>query len=124
MPGARCCGADRSGRGWRRRGRPPGRWGSSRGDLALAGTPTRALARDHDALHEELTAPDAPRLAALEGAVEAGVTHGAVGAQSLGVLHVGRGLGEPELCVVRATGNGCRLCSVVEGRSSSAVSCM
>src|SRR3954467_11666561 len=71
-----------------------------RGHLVLAGTATRPLAGDDGALDEELSTPDAPRLTALEGTVEAERAHRAVDAQGLGVLHIAWRLGEPELRVV------------------------
>src|SRR6266700_469966 len=74
------------------------------GDVGLAGTAPRPLAGDDDALDEELAAPDAPGLLALESALEAGLTDGAVGAHRLGELDVGRGLGEEELGLDAAAG--------------------
>src|SRR5690349_2258560 len=71
-----------------------------RGHLVLAGTTTRTLAGDDDALDEELSTPHAPRLATLEGPVQAERADRAVDAQGLGVLHVARRLGEPQLRVV------------------------
>ena len=61
----------------------------SRGRLVLAGSATRPLAGNHHSLEEELTAPDSPGLATLEGAVEAERPDRAVHAQRLGKLHVG-----------------------------------
>src|SRR4051812_39513566 len=71
-----------------------------RGQLVLAGAATRALAGDDDSLDEELSTPHAPWLAALESTNEAERAHRAVDAQGLGVLHIARRLGEPELRVV------------------------
>ena len=56
--------------------------------VGLAGTAAGPLARHDDALDEELTAPDTPRLPALEGAGQACGADGAVGAQGLRVLDV------------------------------------
>src|SRR3954468_24533010 len=74
--------------------------GCLRGDLVLAGTATRTLAGHDDALDEELSAPHTPRLATLEGAVEAECADRAVDTESLRELHVARRLGEPQLRVV------------------------
>jgi hypothetical protein len=52
-----------------------GRVGSG-GDVDLAGTATRTLAGDDDAGHDQLAAPDAPGLPALEGAGEARLRRG------------------------------------------------
>jgi hypothetical protein len=51
-------------------------------------------------LEEQLSAPDAPGLTPLQSSGEAEVPHGAVLAQRLGELDVGRRLGEPQLRVV------------------------
>src|SRR3954466_2690883 len=66
----------------------------------LARTASRALARDHDAAFEDLPAPDTPGLAAVEGAGQARRPHGAVGAEALRELQLGRALGEPQLRVL------------------------
>src|SRR4051795_7042596 len=66
----------------------------------LARAAPRALARDHNAAFEDLAAPDAPRLAAVEGAGQARRPHGAVGAEALRELQLGRTLGEPQLRVL------------------------
>ncbi|ACQ81137.1 hypothetical protein Bcav_2892 [Beutenbergia cavernae DSM 12333] len=75
--------------------RPSGRGG--RRHLGLARTAAAALARDDDAVHEHLAAPDAPRLAPADGAREALDAERAVGAQGLGPLDVVTALGEPEV---------------------------
>ncbi|GAA2929228.1 hypothetical protein GCM10020221_26290 [Streptomyces thioluteus] len=68
----------------------------------LARAATGALAGHDDALDEELAAPDAPRLATVLGAGEAGLAQRAGLAERLGVLHVRRRLGEEDLRVVAA----------------------
>src|SRR3954451_21887173 len=70
--------------------------GASRRHL-LPWTASRSLARDHDAAFEDLAAPDAPGLAAVQRAGQARRPHGAVGAEALGTLQLGRALGEPQL---------------------------
>src|SRR3954454_8811494 len=79
--------------------------GASRRHL-LAGTASRSLAGDHDAAFEDLAAPDTPRLAAVEGAGQARRPHGAVGAEALRELQLGRALGEPQLRVLDAARQG------------------
>jgi hypothetical protein len=74
------------------------------GDFVLAGPAAGPLARDHHALEEELSSPDAPRLAALERSVEAEGPDRALLAEGLGGLHVDGGLGEPQLGVVGPAG--------------------
>jgi len=54
-------------------------------------------------LKEQLSSPDAPRLAALECPCQALRTNGAVKAQGLGELDVGRRFGEEQVRVVRPT---------------------
>src|SRR4051794_1496483 len=66
----------------------------------LARAAPRSLARDHGAAFEDLAAPDAPGLAAVERAGQARRPHGAVGAEALGDLQLGRALGEPQLRVL------------------------
>jgi hypothetical protein len=66
-----------------------GTGGRLRGDLVLAGSAAGTLAGDHHSLEEELTAPDAPGLPALECSVEAQCLDRAALAEELGVLHVG-----------------------------------
>src|SRR4051794_13596294 len=73
--------------------------GASRRHL-LARTASRSLAGDHDATFEDLAAPDTPWLATVEGAGQARRPHGAVGAEALGELQLGRALGEPQLRVL------------------------
>src|SRR5215470_11649309 len=73
--------------------------------LALARASARPLARHDDAGDEQLAAPDAPRLPALESAGEAVSADGAGPAQRLRVLDVGWRLGEPEFRVVDQTRN-------------------
>src|SRR5215472_13692026 len=75
---------------------PCGRGGSGR-DLILARTPARPLARDDLAAQEQLSAPDAPWLPALDGAGQAPVPDRAVGTQRLGELHVVGRLGEEQV---------------------------
>src|SRR3954451_22814407 len=72
----------------------------------LARPATRPLASDHGALNEQLPAPDAPWLLALEGAGEALDARGAEPAERLRELDVLGPLGEPELRVVVAARNG------------------
>jgi hypothetical protein len=89
----------------------------SGGLLVLARTPARTLAGDHHSLEEQLSAPDAPGLTPLQGSGEADVPHGALLAQRLGVLDVGRRLGEPQVRVVDSSGKqlvGHRVGPVVE----------
>ena len=57
------------------------------------------LARHHDSAHEQLAAPDTPRLAPLQRAGQAQVAHRAVPAQRLRRLDVGRRLGEEQIRV-------------------------
>jgi len=71
------------------------RW--SGGHLRLAGAATRPLAGHDDTRDEQLAAPDAPGLPALQRTGEAGQPDGAVRAQRLGVLDVRRALREEEL---------------------------
>ena len=59
----------------------------------------------HAAVLEELAAPDAPRLAPVEGTREALDTCGARATQGLGELDTVGGVGEPHLGVVLAAGN-------------------
>ena len=58
-------------------------WWCLRGDLGLAGPATGALAGDDLALDEELAAPDAPRLAPVEGTREASTRAGHVPQRAL-----------------------------------------
>jgi hypothetical protein len=74
-----------------------GREGDLRGYLVLAGTTARTLAGDHHSCLEQLSAPDAPGLPALQGAGEALGADRAVQAEGLGNLHVLRRLGEEQL---------------------------
>src|SRR6478609_9844753 len=78
----------------------------SGGDLVLARTSSRPLARNDDPLHEELAAPDAPGLAPLERTREALLECRAGPAERLRELDVRRALGEPELRVVLTAGHG------------------
>src|SRR4051812_14560213 len=68
----------------------------------LAWPSSRALAGDHHSGEEQLTAPDAPRLAPLEGARQALGPDRAVLAQRLRELHVAGRLGEVQLRVLPA----------------------
>ena len=72
----------------------------------LRGRPRGPLAGHDHALDEQLATPDTPRLATLLGAGEAGLTDRAGPAERLGVLDVGRGLGEEDLRVVGPAGDG------------------
>ena len=67
---------------------------------SLRGRPRGRLRADRRAALEDLAAPDAPRLAAVEGAGEAGVANRAVGAEALGELELRRRLGEPQVRVL------------------------
>src|SRR5699024_4982943 len=80
-----------------RRTTPPARC-SGRRDLP--GTTARPLAGDVLPLLEDLAAPPPPRLPALERPLEAGRSQRTVGAERLGVLEAGGGLGEPDLGVI------------------------
>jgi len=73
---------------------------SSGGLLVLARAPTRTLSGDDYSLQEQLSAPDAPGLSPLQRTGEAEIADGAVQAQRLGELDVGRRLGEPQVRVV------------------------
>src|SRR3954462_2808449 len=66
----------------------------------LARTAPRALARDHEAAFEDIAAPDAPGLAAVERAGQARRPHGALGAVGLGLLELCWVLGEPQFRVL------------------------
>ena len=83
-----------------------GSWRCSCRDRVLARTATRPLAGYDDTLDEQLATPDAPGLAAVLRAGEAGLDQRAGPAQGLGVLDVGRGLGEEDLRVVGTAGDG------------------
>src|SRR4051794_13217414 len=74
------------------------------GDVFLARAATRTLARHDCAPLEDLAAPDAPRLPALDGAGEAGQTCRAVPAETFGHLELGRTVGEPEFTVLHSAG--------------------
>src|SRR6478609_10965473 len=78
----------------------------SGGHGVLARTAAGSLPRDDGALDEQLPAPDAPRLLALESAGEALDPRGAEPAEGLGELDVLRSFGEPQLRVVVAARNG------------------
>src|SRR3954453_4606921 len=65
----------------------------------LPGASPRPLPGDDDSAFEDLAAPDAPWLSAVQCAGEAGVPDRAVAAQALGLLEVFRALGEPQLRV-------------------------
>jgi len=56
-----------------------------------------SLDGDHAAVLEELTAPDTPRLLALECVVQTGLTRGALGTDGLGPTDVDVLLGEEEI---------------------------
>ena len=83
-----------------------GRGGRVGEQVGLAGPAPRALAGHDDAGDDELPAPDAPRLAALEGTGEARLAQGAGDAEGLGGLDVGRRLGEPQVGVLRPARQG------------------
>src|SRR4051794_39806569 len=68
-----------------------------RGYLVLAGTAAWTLAGDHHSCLEQLSAPDAPGLPALQGAGEALGPDRAAQAEGLGNLDVLRRLGEEQL---------------------------
>src|SRR5690606_26084274 len=72
--------------------------GSGR-DRVLARAAARTLARHDRAAKDQLAAPDAPRLGALQRALEAGLLDRAPGAERLGELDVLRRLGEPQVRV-------------------------
>src|SRR5205085_12138558 len=74
---------------------------SARTDLA-ARVAAGPLERDYPALLEDLAAPDAARLAALDRACQARPPQRARLAAGLGQLEVGRLIGEPQLRVVAA----------------------
>src|SRR5690606_9952386 len=77
---------------------------AGRGDvLRLARPATTPLAGHHDTVDEDLAAPDAPGLVALEGAGEAALDEGAGAAERLGLLDLRAVLGEPQLRVVGTT---------------------
>src|SRR5215204_3695529 len=78
----------------------------SGGHGVLARTAARPLPSHDGALDEQLPAPHAPRLLALESAGEALDACGAEPAERLGELDVLGPLGEPELRVVVAARNG------------------
>jgi hypothetical protein len=73
-------------------------------EVDLAGTTTGALAGDDDAGHDQLAAPDPPRLTPLEGTGEARLAQRTGDAEGLGVLDgLGR-LGEPQVGVLVPAG--------------------
>src|SRR5580704_18630212 len=80
----------------------PVHWCRLRGYFGLARTSARPLARHDRAPHEQLSAPDAPGLPALECPRQAGDTRPAIPAHRLRRLHVLRRLGEEQLWVLRA----------------------
>src|SRR4051812_25729575 len=84
--------------------RPVGRRQRLGRDLVLAWAATGPLAGDDDPLDEQLPSPYTPRLLPFDRAGQARRTDGAVGAQGLGVLDVGRRLGEEQLRVERPAG--------------------
>src|SRR5690606_27404529 len=71
----------------------------SRRNRHLARTAAWTLARDHDSLVEDLTAPDTPRLTPIDGRAQAALADRAGRAQRLGLLELGGVLGEPEVGV-------------------------
>src|SRR6202046_5834901 len=73
-----------------------------RGYFGLARTSARPLARHDRAPHEQLSAPDAPGLPALERPRQAGDPGPALPATRLRLLHVLRRLGEEQLRILRA----------------------
>jgi hypothetical protein len=76
---------------------------ASRDDhVDLAGASPSALGGDHAAVHEDLTAPDAPRFGTLDRAGQAAGHERALAAHGLGLLDRCGLLGEPELGVVVA----------------------
>src|SRR5271165_5543694 len=77
-------------------------WPELSGHFGLAWTPARALARHDRAAHQQLAAPDAPGLPALERTGQAGQPGLAAPAHRLGRLHVLGRLGEEQLWVLRA----------------------
>ena len=68
---------------------------------ALGRTATRALVRHDPTLVEDLPTPDAGRFPPVDRAGEAGQSHRAALAQCLRALDVARGVGEPQVGVVR-----------------------
>jgi hypothetical protein len=65
----------------------------------LAGPPTGPLTRQHHPLLEDLPAPHAPRFFAFESVGQTGPADRACGTQGLGLLEIGRVLGEPQIRV-------------------------
>ncbi len=72
-----------------------------RRDAALGRTAARALVRHDPTLVEDLPTPDAGRFPPVDRAGEAGQSHRAALAQRLRALDVARGVGEPQVGVVR-----------------------
>jgi hypothetical protein len=70
------------------------------GDLRLPRTPTRPLARHDDALDQEFSTPDTPRLTTLESTGETGESDRAAGAKGLGEFDISWRLGEEQLRVI------------------------